>query len=97
MSAHVVVFHKFRNESEKATGRAKYVFPVPARAAVCAFQMETSDGDIVVGEVKEKTEAEAQYKAALEAGKMAGMVNWAGDDGEYCTSSSDDRMQVKWP
>lgn len=85
MSAHIVVFHTFKNDSENATGRAKYVFPVPARATVCAFEMKTSDGKFVVGEVKEKTEAEARYRTAVDAGKMAGMVNWAGDDGEYST------------
>ena len=92
MSAHIVVSHAFKNDSNQTTGRAKYVFPVPASAAVCAFEMETSDGKFVVGEVKEKTEAEAQYRSAVEAGRMAGMVNWAGDDGEYCASSADGRM-----
>jgi hypothetical protein len=54
--------------------------------------METSDGHFVVGEVKEKTEAEAQYRTAVEAGRTAGIVNWAGDDGEYCGSSASGRM-----
>ncbi|KAI0034575.1 hypothetical protein K488DRAFT_83871 [Vararia minispora EC-137] len=80
VSAHVVVSHTFVNDSGRATGRAKYVFPVPAGAAVCAFEMETSNGKFVVGEVKEKSEAEARYRTALRAGQTAGMVNWAGDD-----------------
>ena len=54
--------------------------------------METSDGKFVVGEVKEKTEAEAQYRTAVEAGRTAGIVNWAGDDGEYCAPSTYDKM-----
>jgi hypothetical protein len=77
-----VVSHTFENDSDQTTGRAKYVFPVPASAAVCAFEMETSDGKFVVGEVKEKAEAEARFRTAVESGRTAGMVNWAGDDGE---------------
>src|SRR5258706_14683481 len=44
VSAHVTLTHTFANPDSSATGRAKYMFPVPARGAVCAFQLETSDG-----------------------------------------------------
>ncbi|KAI0058597.1 hypothetical protein BV25DRAFT_1890952 [Artomyces pyxidatus] len=79
--AQIVLAHTFANTEENATKEAKFMFPVPASAAVCAFQMETSSGGLVVGVVKERSEAQAAYAAAVDAGsKMAGIVNWAADD-----------------
>ena len=43
--------------------------------------METSDGKFIVGQVKEKSEAEVVFTTALQHGQTAGVVNWAGDDG----------------
>ncbi|KAI0322551.1 hypothetical protein OF83DRAFT_1092767, partial [Amylostereum chailletii] len=80
VSAHVMFSHTFENRSEHTTGSAKYVFPVPASAVVCGFEMETSDGKFILGVVKAKNEAEADYKAAVDSGKSAGLVNWAADD-----------------
>ena len=87
--------HTFANPSTSATGQAKYVFPVPARAAVCAFQMETSDGRHVVGVARERARAQAEYSAAVDDGKWAGLVEWAANDSSYpftlstCQSSTD--------
>lgn len=38
VSAKVMVYQTFENESESPTSRAKYVFPLPANAAICAFE-----------------------------------------------------------
>ncbi|VDB86652.1 unnamed protein product [Peniophora sp. CBMAI 1063] len=79
-AAHVVLLHVFENMNREKSGRAKLILPVPAGSAVCAFQMETSDGKFVVGQVKEKGEAENIFAMALEHGQTTGVVNWAGDD-----------------
>ena len=83
----MVLLHVFENTLAEASGRAKFVLPVPAGAAVCAFQMETSDGKLVVGQVKEKSEAESVFATAVQQGKTAGLVNWAGDDGSRRSTS----------
>ncbi|KZV68183.1 hypothetical protein PENSPDRAFT_634703 [Peniophora sp. CONT] len=79
-AAHVVLSHVFENTLAEASGRCKLMLPVPTGAAVCAFQMETSDGKFVVGQVKEKSEAENVFATAVQHGQTAGLVNWAGDD-----------------
>lgn len=86
-AAHVVLSHVFENTRTETTGRAKFILPVPAGAAACAFQLETSDGKFVVGEVKEKSEAENVFAAAVQRGQTAGVVNWAGDDGNCIYTS----------
>ncbi|EPT01811.1 hypothetical protein FOMPIDRAFT_1119408 [Fomitopsis schrenkii] len=59
---------------------AKYVFPVPAGGAVCAFEMHTADGKVVVGEVKEARQAEAEFKEAVAQKKTAGLLVKAASD-----------------
>ncbi|KAI0259092.1 von Willebrand factor type A domain-containing protein [Gloeopeniophorella convolvens] len=80
VSAQVMLAHTFYNDSARPTRHAKYVFPIPASAAVCAFQMETSDDGLIVGVVKERDAAEAEYRAAVDTGKLSGLVKWAADD-----------------
>ena len=70
----------FENVSESPTSRAKYVFPLPASAATCAFELEHADGRVIVGVAKEKSEAAEAFHSALEAGKSAGLVEWVTDD-----------------
>ncbi|KAJ3111436.1 hypothetical protein HDU96_005696 [Phlyctochytrium bullatum] len=52
---------------------ALYQFPLPENAAVCAFECDV-DGKRIAGIVKEKEEAREEYKAAVESGKTAGLV-----------------------
>ena len=70
----------FENESESPTSRAKYVFPLPASAATCAFELEHADGRVIVGVAKERLEAAQAFQSALDAGKTAGLVEWVTDD-----------------
>ncbi len=78
--ARVFLTQTFQNESEDDF-RAKYIFPVPARAAICAFEMETERGEVIRGIVEEKGVAAAKHKRAMEEGKVTGLVAWATDDG----------------
>lgn len=80
VSARVVLSQVFENESESPTSRAKYVFPLPASAAACAFVLEHADGRVIVGVAKEKSEAAEAFQSALDAGKTAGLVEWVTDD-----------------
>ncbi|KAG1755284.1 uncharacterized protein EDB91DRAFT_1342944 [Suillus paluster] len=80
VSARVVLSQVFENVSENPTSRAKYVFPLPASSAACAFELEHADGRVIVGVVKEKSEAAEAFQSALDAGKTAGLVEWVTDD-----------------
>ncbi|KAJ7288523.1 vault protein inter-alpha-trypsin domain-containing protein [Mycena rebaudengoi] len=53
---------------------ATYLFPIPARAAVCGFVMIKQDGSKVVGCVQEKQEARKTYNAAVAQGKQASLM-----------------------
>ena len=65
-------------------GHAKYVFPVPARAAVCAFEMQFADGRVITGVSKEKAQAAKEHKDAMRAGKATGLLDWVTDDSSLC-------------
>jgi hypothetical protein len=80
VSARVVLSQVFENVSESPTSRAKYVFPLPASAAACAFELEHADGRVIVGVAKEKSEAAQAFQSAVDAGKTAGLVEWVTDD-----------------
>ncbi|EAU92984.1 von Willebrand domain-containing protein [Coprinopsis cinerea okayama7 len=79
-TAKVTLIQKFFNASAVSTGRAKYCFPVPASAAICAFQMITSDGRTLRGECKEKEQAREDFEAALAGGRTAGLLDYVTDD-----------------
>ncbi|TFK30706.1 von Willebrand domain-containing protein [Coprinopsis marcescibilis] len=80
VTARVTLIQKFYNSASVATGRAKYCFPVPASAAICAFQTTTSDGRTIKGECKEKEEAREQFEAAVASGRTAGLLDYVTDD-----------------
>ncbi|KAH9925324.1 uncharacterized protein B0H18DRAFT_1085308 [Fomitopsis serialis] len=67
------------NRTDRAA-TARYVFPVPVGGAVCAFEMRTADGKVVVGEVKEAHQAEAEFTQAVSQNKMAGLLAKAAPD-----------------
>ena len=67
--------------------RAKYVFPVPAKAAVCGFEMTLEDGTVVIAEAKEKEEARRDHEAAISRGYTTGLVEHVTDDGEFLSCS----------
>lgn len=70
----------YSNPLGTLTGRCKYMFPVPATAAVCAFHMETSDGRIVEGVAKDREVAQREYESAVRANQLAGLINYATND-----------------
>ncbi|KAJ2933576.1 hypothetical protein H1R20_g3512, partial [Candolleomyces eurysporus] len=80
VTARITLTQRFYNATPNRTGRAKYCFPVPASAAICAFQFKSSDGRILRGECKEKDLAQEQYEAAVASGQMAGLLEYVTDD-----------------
>lgn len=52
---------------------ATYIFPLPGRAAVSSFVMQTRERR-VVGQLQERGEARRQYQAAIAAGKQAALA-----------------------
>ncbi|GAA5929867.1 hypothetical protein JCM10213_002807 [Rhodosporidiobolus nylandii] len=84
LSAQVQLRQVYRNDSS-STLDAAYVFPVPDRAAVCAFAMVKQDGSRVVGVVEEKEEARQQYEEAVQAGKLASLAEQATPDTFKCS------------
>lgn len=63
--------------------KAKYVFPVPSGGAVCAFEMRTSNGKVLVGEVKESRQADNEFKEAVSQDRTAGLLAKASPDGTH--------------
>lgn len=59
----------------------KYVLPVDESAAVCEFQAEIGER-FVIGEVKEKSEAENEYREAVTQGHAAFLLSEA-KDGDF--------------
>jgi hypothetical protein len=80
VSAIVTVTQVFWQYSPNGLPRAKYVFPVPARAAVCGFEMIAEDGTMITAVAKEKEEARREHQAALQQGYMTGLVEHVTDD-----------------
>ncbi|KAI6035788.1 hypothetical protein EDC04DRAFT_2704069 [Pisolithus marmoratus] len=79
-SARLVLTQVFQNESDSPTARAKYVFPLPERSAVCAFELEHADGRVIVGKVEESESAARTFETAVAAGKTAALVERVTDD-----------------
>ncbi|BGP39079.1 hypothetical protein JCM10449v2_003017 [Rhodotorula kratochvilovae] len=73
LSAGISVEQEYRNDGND-TAECSYRFPVPARAAVCAFAMRKEDGTRVVGTVQEKEEARVTYDDAVSQGKFASLM-----------------------
>lgn len=70
--AEVTVEQTYRNDS-KDWLEGRYLLPLPENAAVHALNLQVGDR-IVVGEVREKEEAQAIYQAAAQQGQVAGLV-----------------------
>jgi len=80
VSAKVTITQTYTNLSEAATDRAKYVFPVPARAAVCVFELRLADGEVITAVAKDNDQAVQEFERATREGKIAGLVEWVTDD-----------------
>jgi Ca-activated chloride channel homolog len=72
MSASVDLTQSFRNPFGVPL-EATYIFPLPARAAVTAMRMECA-GHVVVGVLKERSQARADYDRAITEGKRAAIA-----------------------
>lgn len=70
--AEVTVEQTYRNDSADWL-EGRYLLPLPETAAVHALNLQIGER-LVVGEVKEKAEAQAIYRAAAENGQVAGLV-----------------------
>ena len=80
VSAIVTVTQQSWQYSPDGLPRYKYVFPVPACAAICAFEMIAEDGTLIKAIAKEKTQAKDEHNAALQKGQMTGLVEHVTDD-----------------
>uniref|UniRef100_A0A8H7XQN0 VWFA domain-containing protein n=1 Tax=Psilocybe cubensis TaxID=181762 RepID=A0A8H7XQN0_PSICU len=82
VSARVVLTQIYHNSdsNNNQCASAQYIFPVPANGAVCAFTMQTADGRMVRGVVKEREQAEKEYKFAIAHNTFAGLVYEATPD-----------------
>lgn len=87
VSAIVTVTQQFWQYSWNALRRAKYVFPVPAGAAICGFEMRAEDGTVITAVAKENEEAAKEHLAALRQGQMTGLVEYVSDDSKsvFCS------------
>lgn len=72
-ASRVVVSQRYRNQEAKPI-EAVYVFPLEEGAAVCGFEAVV-DGVHVVGEVRERDQAFADYDDALAAGHGAYLLD----------------------
>jgi hypothetical protein len=79
----VIVQQEFWQYLDDPICAAKYLFPVPARGAVCAFEMRSQDGKLVKAIAKEKQQAHKEHKAAIQQGLMTGLVDHVTDDGKH--------------
>mmetsp|Transcript_970 Transcript_970/g.3231 ORF Transcript_970/g.3231 Transcript_970/m.3231 type:complete len:2496 (+) Transcript_970:95-7582(+) len=69
LAADVTIFQKYTNMGARLV-EAKYVFRVDNGATVCGFEAYINEKH-VIGRVKEKEQARKEYKAAIEAGHGA--------------------------
>ena len=72
LAAEVEVVEEFRNPFDVPL-EATYIFPLPPRAAVTAFQME-ADGRTIEGVLKERGAARADYDQAIAEGRRASIA-----------------------
>ncbi|KAM6157375.1 protein mono-ADP-ribosyltransferase PARP4 isoform 2-T2 [Erethizon dorsatum] len=71
--AQIIVFQTYTNQSHVPI-EAKYIFPLDDKAAVCGFEAFIN-GKHIVGEIKEKEEAQQQYRAAISQGHGAYLMD----------------------
>ena len=65
VSATVTLTQAFWQWAATPTSTARYVFPVPAQAAVCGFEMRTEDGRVVTAVAKEREAARKEFQQAI--------------------------------
>ena len=60
---------------------------MPAKAAICGFEMHTADSGVTLGKVKERLAAQAQHERDLQEGKKTALLGHSTDDGSCRTLS----------
>jgi len=73
LTANVKYIQHFKNDSDNWQ-EAVYVFPLPENAAVNYFKLSVGE-KIIIGEIKEKQEAQKIYKQAKSQGKKTALLN----------------------
>ncbi|XP_063451966.1 protein mono-ADP-ribosyltransferase PARP4-like [Pan paniscus] len=95
--AQVIVFQTYTNKSHVPI-EAKYIFPLDDKAAVCGFEAFIS-GKHIVGEIKEKEEAQREYREAVTQGHGAYLMSQDAPTEDQMTrlcSPSCHCVSVKW-
>ncbi|KAF9654277.1 hypothetical protein BDM02DRAFT_77575 [Thelephora ganbajun] len=82
VSSRVTVTQTYRNESNKPTPTVRYVFPVPSRAAICAFSMMTADNHLIYARAKDRVEAVKEFEAAVGQEKAAALQEQVSGDSQ---------------
>jgi Vault protein inter-alpha-trypsin domain len=82
VSARVFLKQVYSHNGPGMLAEAFYVFPVPARAAVCSFGMKTRNGVELKGVVKELSEAKEMYEEARSKGWLSGLLEQFRQDGK---------------
>jgi Ca-activated chloride channel family protein len=72
IAAEVIIEQTFRNSLSEVI-EATYIFPLPDRAAVTAFQMRVKDR-VIDGLLKERSQAREDYDAAIREGHRASIA-----------------------
>ncbi|KAJ3761555.1 von Willebrand factor type A domain-containing protein [Lentinula raphanica] len=80
ISARVTLTQSFYNPSQHATSQAVYHFPVPASAAICAFEMRLGNGRVIKGISKDNKTAEEEFEKAVREGRQTSLLKWVTDD-----------------
>jgi len=68
--------------SDEPTPTVRYVFPVPSRAAICAFSMMTGDKRLIYAKAKDRIEATKEFEAAVGEEKAAALQEQVSGDSQ---------------
>ena len=82
VSCRVTFTQTYRNESDTPTPMARFVFPVPSHAAICAFSMMTGDNHLIYARAKDSIEATQEFDAAVSEGRAAALQEQVSGDSQ---------------
>jgi hypothetical protein len=82
VSCRVTVTQTYQSDLDEPTPTVRYVFPVPSRAAICAFSMMTEDNRLIYAKAKDRIEATREFDAAVDEGKAAALQEQVSGDSQ---------------